>query len=80
MTKEEYIEMRKMHPTLPMELFFNYWMEKKPPEYEELNFEQFTIYFGQFIHSPLVAMNIHAIGEKVLRYYDEKFNIVKIIN
>lgn len=83
MTKEKWEEMKK-GDTLPIEALYEYWIENKKPEWEELSFERFAgmfeAFISQFEHRPIITpsgakvVRMENVHKKVLDYFNTKFS------
>lgn len=83
MTKEKYQEYLKV-PDIPLDFFFSYWNDVKPPEYKELTLEEFSEQFNEFmfVHYQIPVMtkigprifNYKTAIDKIFNYYNNKFN------
>lgn len=84
MTKEQYIKYRGEFE-IPSELFYEYWLEVKPPRHIDIPQEEFSTYFTHFlIHlngnvvivgGKTKVIELGKIYNKVCNYFNEKFEL-----
>lgn len=80
MSKDQYEEYKKQEH-VPMELWWEYWKEKKPAHYRNLELEEFAKDFTGYMSSTrpvltprgLTMFHYGEAAKKVYEYYDEKF-------
>jgi hypothetical protein len=84
MTKDQYLELREKEE-VPLELFYNYWVEVKPSHYKNMSFEEFERNFSQFLFNLQGNIVLSEAGQKIVDFprmleriyshFNEKFKV-----
>lgn len=72
MTKQEYLKLRPEGNEYPMELFYNYFKDNNGNS----NIHEFMQAFPMWVNHMQMTGQMLKVSEKVLNFYDDKFNVV----
>lgn len=83
MNKKDYIKIRD-NEEVPLSLFYEYWKEVKPSNYQNFTFEEFSKVFPVYLKNEGVPVNTPngvkiisyqaSIG-KIFNHFNKKFNL-----